>query len=387
MKKYIVVMTDKAPTNEDTTFSLNEGFSTALEWKPLYDQSDNDITFNENFSPRLKELQDEMKRTYTVVVSENDIASLEKLQQEGVIKSFEEDEMNEQYLQPNDPLLASLYGLDKINVAKVWYAGFTGKGILVAVVDSGIDINHPDLVNNLWNDGSNHHGFNMIDGSFDLTDESNHGTHVAGTIGASANNNTGIAGVAYGCTIMAIKALSGPRGRGEASNLANAIKKAADNDAKVINNSWGPGRADEIKKAIEYASLRGCFIVFAAGNLDEEVTANDAAGNPLVVSVSATDENDHKADFSNFGELVTVAAPGVAILSTVPGNDYEKLNGTSMAAPHVSGVAALLLSKNPGASPAKLRTAIINSCDPFGQPPPNPIGAGRVNALKAIKGV
>jgi subtilisin family serine protease len=390
MKNYIVVVKPGVNPNNEIAVSTNEGgMESQVLFKNLYDEDINEASLlAEEQNPRLKELKDEMSRTYTIKIDEKDEGNiLQELKNNGLIETLEEDEENYQSFSPNDPKLPSLYGLRKMQVDTVWNNNIMGQDIIVAVVDSGIDIDHEDLKNNLWDDGNGNNGFNVINGGNDLTDESHHGTHVSGTIGAVVNNNTGVAGVAPLCKIMAIKGLQGPRGSGLASNLAKGIRKAVDNNARVINNSWGPGRSTEVHKAIEYAHLLNVVVVFAAGNDDITVSPQDAAGNQFVISVGATDDNDNKGSFSNHGQLVTVSAPGVDILSTVPGNNYDSLNGTSMASPHVAGLVALMFSKNNTLKPDQIKNLIVTNCDPFVPVPIVPMGSGRVNAAKTIAAI
>jgi thermitase len=387
MKNYIVVVKPGVNPNNEIAVSTNEGgMESQVLFKNLYDEDINEASLlAEEQNPRLKELKDEMSRTYTIKIDEKDEGNiLQELKNNGLIETLEEDEENYQSFSPNDPMLPSLYGLKKMQVDTVWNNNIMGQDIIVAVVDSGIDINHADLKANLWDDGNGNNGFNVINGGNDLTDESHHGTHVSGTIGAVVNNNTGVAGVAPLCKIMAIKGLQGERGSGLASNLAKGIRKAVDNSARVINNSWGPGRSAEVHKAIEYAHLHNVVVVFAAGNENLTVNQEDAAANPLVISVGATDENDNKGTFSNHGPFVTVSAPGVAILSTVPDDNYVSLNGTSMASPHVAGLVALMFSKNNTLKPDQIKNLIVTNCDPFVPVPIVPMGSGRVNAAKTI---
>ncbi|MEO6723654.1 MAG: S8 family serine peptidase, partial [Ferruginibacter sp.] len=295
MKK-IVVVTKKGidPHKEGTMNFAKENMAFQLQLKKVYDQEEGIRAIKETEeNPRLQELKDEMNRTFTIEVEEkNEAAVLRLLEEQGMFERIEADEKNFQNSNPNDPFFSSLYGIKKIQADAVWNSGNMGSEVLVAVVDSGIDVDHEDLKDNLWDDGNGNHGFNVINGSNNLTDISHHGTHVSGTIGAVVNNQKGVVGVAPKCRIMAIKGLDGPNGCGDATNLANGIKKAVDNGAKVINNSWGPGRSTDIHKAIEYAYLHGVVVVFAAGNDNNSVSASDAAGNPYVICVGATDSND-----------------------------------------------------------------------------------------------
>ncbi|MGN6435118.1 MAG: S8 family peptidase [Agriterribacter sp.] len=387
MKNVIVVVKPGIDPNMQTVIGVKStGITAQLQFKPVYDEEQRGMSAKENDNPRLSQLKDKMSRSYSLSVNEeNAEAVIRQLEESGIIESYEENEENHAYFISNDPLYSSLHGLKKIQASAVWDIGITGKNIIVAVVDTGIDVDHPDLNPNLWEDSKGNHGFNVIDDSNDLKDESEHGTHVSGTIAAVVNNSIGIAGVAPGCLLMSIKGLQGPTGSGRVADLAKGIRKAVDNGAHVINNSWGPGTGNTVKDAIEYAILHNVVVVFAAGNDNRVVRTIDAAGNPNVISVAATDENDNRASFTNFGPAVSVSAPGVDILSTTPGKNYKRFNGTSMAAPHVAGLAALILSKNSNLNHNNVKAIIMNNCDALtGVPTGQPIGRGRINALKTI---
>lgn len=391
MKRYIVLARPGFNPGDGifTAFNL-ENFTFQLDISPLYTDfgTQTESTFSiEEDNPRLRELKDEMSRTFILQISEQHVpVMLDYLTENHFFERIEEDEENYIYTTPNDTLFSQLYGLKQIQAQEVWDQGNMGNDILVAVIDTGIDVQHQDLANNLWKDVNGNNGFNLIDGSFDLTDIAFHGTHVAGTIGAIANNNMGVAGVAPKCKIMALKALDGAEGRGNASTLANAMKFAVDHGAKVINNSWGPGRHSEIQKQIEYAHLKNVVVIFAAGNENRKLIAIDAAANSLVISVAATDKDNTKWNHSNFGEFVSVSAPGVGIMSTIPNQDYKVSDGTSMAAPHVAGLAALILCRNSSLVPAAVKSLITSHCDPV-LAATVPMGAGRINALKTIAAI
>lgn len=283
----------------------------------------------------------------------------------------------------------------------------TGTGIKVAVVDSGVDYNHEDLDANNWvntsetaDDGldNDHNGY--VDdvygydfmGSFftavtpdnDPMDELFHGTHVAGII-AAENNSFGVRGIAPSATIMPVKVLDA-EGYGWDATIADGIRYAADNGADIINMSLGGSQASHtMSDAVDYAQSQGVLVIAAAGNENTFTGASYPADYSNVVSVGATNDDGYKAYFSNWGK-VDVVAPGVDILSTTPGNQYEKLSGTSMASPHVAGVAALIaqdssLSNNPRA----LRHVLETTTDDFGtQTGPDYVaGQGMIDALKA----
>ncbi|UBF23735.1 S8 family serine peptidase [Kovacikia minuta CCNUW1] len=268
------------------------------------------------------------------------------------------------------------WDLDQINAPEAWAKGYTGQGITVAVVDSGVDYSHPDLDANLWtntseiagngvDDDTNGYvddvrGWDFVDSDNTPLDADSHGTHVAGTI-AAENNGTGITGVAYGARIMPVRVLD-ETGSGTNVDIAAGIRYAANNGARVINLSLGGGGYSEsIASAVQYAYQKGAVVVLAAGNegaSDPEFPANLAT--QWGIAVGAVDSNQQVTSFSNdsgsSSTLKYVVAPGKDIYSTIPNQSYAYYDGTSMAAPHVAGVAALILSANPNLS----ATQVIN---------------------------
>ncbi|NJK52185.1 MAG: S8 family serine peptidase [Leptolyngbyaceae cyanobacterium SU_3_3] len=258
------------------------------------------------------------------------------------------------------------WGLDMIQAPEVWAKGFTGKDIVVAVVDTGVDYTHIDLDDNIWvnegeifgngiDDDRNGYvddiiGWNFVDSDYNPMDLDSHGTHVAGII-AAERNRFGVTGVAYNAKIMPVRVLD-ENGFGSYGDIANGIIYAANNGANVINLSLGGGYSAAIETAIQYATQRGAIVVMAAGNSGEAEPSYPAhLATDYGIAVGAIDRGYDMADFSNQAgqdsAMRYVVAPGVDILSTVPGDGYESLNGTSMAAPYVAGVAALMLSATP----------------------------------------
>ncbi len=280
-----------------------------------------------------------------------------------------------------------------------------GAGVVVAVIDTGVDLTHPDLRPNLWvnegevpgngidDDGNGYvddvNGYDFVFRDADPNDIDGHGTHVAGSVAARGDDGFGVPGVAYEARIMSLKFLHGFQG-GLSSQAAEAITYAVNNGAQVINASWGgPGQSSAIRNAIAYARSRGVVFVTAAGNegQNNDVRSSYPANYPLdnVISVAASDRRDRLAGFSNYGaSRVHVAAPGVDIVSTVPGSDWGYMDGTSMASPYVAGAAALIRSVAPTVSPAGIRQALMESSTPVGALTGLVASGGRIDAFAAV---
>lgn len=302
---------------------------------------------------------------------------------------------------PNDPSFPSLWGMTKIQTPSAWDLT-TGVGVVVAVVDTGVNHTHPDLTANIWanpgeipnngidDDGNGYvddtRGWNFVSNNNAPNDGHSHGTHVSGIIAAVGNNNVGVIGVAPGSQIMAIKGL-GDDGSGYDADLAQGIVYAADNGADVINMSWGgTGDSPVIEEAVQYAHSLGVVLIAAAGNSGIDASLFLPAKYTSVVTVSAFNSVDALASFSNFGQKIDVAAPGVGILSTVPGGFYSSFNGTSMASPHVAGLAALILSRFPTLTNEQVRQALRRTADDVGPSGfDTQSGHGRINALKGVQ--
>lgn len=313
-----------------------------------------------------------------------------------------------------DPMFGSLWGLHNlggsggvldadIDAPEAWDLA-TGSGVVVAVTDTGADLTHPDLAPSLWTnpgeiagngldddaDGwaDDVNGIDTANGDGSPADDNGHGSHVAGTIAAAANNGIGVAGVAYGAKVMPLKFMTA-NGSGYTSAAITAIDFARANGATVVNASWGgAGYSEALRQAILAAGQAGVVVVAAAGN---ESRNTDAAPSypadydlPNVISVAASDRADGLAPYSNRGACsVDLAAPGSGILSTVPGG-YSTYSGTSMAAPHAAGVAALILSRAPGQSAADVRARILGTADPQPAFAGVTVTGGRLNARAAV---
>ena len=282
------------------------------------------------------------------------------------------------------------WGADLIKAPTAWNNGYTGQGITVAVLDTGVDYNHQDLKNNIWSntkeiagngiddDGNGYtddvQGWNFDSSNNNILDNNGHGTHVSGTI-AAENNGIGVTGIAYNSKIMPVKVLDA-NGSGSYANIAKGIYYAVDNGANVINLSLGGNSSnDTLKSAIEYASSKNVIVVMAAGNNGDSIPSYPARyAYNSGIAVGAVDQNNNLADFSNRSgsqEITYVTAPGVDVYSTIPNNQYANYNGTSMAAPHIAGVVALMLSANPNLTESQVRQ-IITSTSANSTNPPDP---------------
>ncbi|MFC1715382.1 S8 family serine peptidase [Candidatus Poribacteria bacterium] len=357
-----------------------------------------------------------VKYRYSIIqaiAAEVDEEEIDNIKKDSKVKSVEPDYMLFPDLTPNDPRYGDLWGMHNtgqsggtpdadINAPEAWDIT-TGDSVLIAVIDTGAYIDHEDLVGNIWTnpdetlDGvdNDRNGYiDDVDGwdfyyndntVFDSSTYDDHATHVAGTIAGLGNNGTGVVGVNRQAQIMVLKFL-GPPG-GYTSDAIAAIQYARDKGARVINASWGGGGfSPDLRDAIQNS---GALFVAAAGNNGRDTDAvpyypaNYSLAN--IISVAATDRNDQLASFSNRGATsVDLGAPGVSILSTTPNNTYSYFNGTSMATPHVSGVAALILSQSPGLNPVEVKDQILSSVDPIPALAGITVTEGRLNAANAL---
>jgi len=329
--------------------------------------------------------------------------------------------------EPNDPRFPELWGLlntgqtingvagtpgADIHATAAWDRAVGSRNTVVGIVDTGIDYTHPDLAANIWSAPASYtvtvggmtitcpagtHGFNAITHTCDPFDDHFHGTHVAGTIGAVGNNGVGVAGINWIASMMGLKFLSAS-GSGTLSDAINAIEFAIQVRAafgsgaanvRVLSNSWAGGPFSQaLFDEITRTNQADMLFVAAAGN---SATNNDTAPTypasyqiPNIIAVAAINNQDALASFSNFGATsVHLGAPGVQVLSTLPGNMYGYLSGTSMATPHVSGSVALLLSRC-AASAATVKSMLLNNVDPTPALSGITITGGRVNVSRAI---
>ena len=288
---------------------------------------------------------------------------------------------------PSDPLYRRQWALAKIGAPKAWdIETGAGKNVVVAVIDTGVDLRHPDLRGKLVA------GVDIVNGDDDPMDDESHGTHVAGIIAAASNNRVGVSGLSWGARVMPVKVLASDGG-GTSCDVAVGMIEAARGGADILNLSLGAATPCPLafRAAVEYASTQDALVVASAGN-DGLVGSPDAAPANCtgVLGVAATDRRDQAGLFSSFGPAVDVSAPGVDILSTYfdpksRRHTYASLSGTSMAAPFVSGLAALLRARHPSWSPTQLANRIVATADDRGRRGRDDFyGAGRINAARAL---
>ncbi|MEI6257455.1 MAG: S8 family peptidase [Planctomycetota bacterium] len=327
---------------------------------------------------------------------------------------------------PNDPLFSSQWGLQNvgqystaigadIQATQAWNVTTGSRNVVVAVIDSGIDITHPDLAANIWTnpgdaagqgvDSDNNgyvddiHGWNFVDNNNDVSDGYGHGTHVAGIIGAVGNNGIGVSGVNWQVSLMVLK-IQDSRGIGYTSSVIAALNYITmmrrDHGINIVaaNASWvsAAGYSVVVQEAIRAEGAVGVTFVAAAGNnaSNNDVIPRYPAGYdlPNVITVAALSESNTLAAMSNYGAVnVDLAAPGTLIKSTFPGGNYGFLSGSSMATPQVTGVVALLAAAKPGISVAEVRSAILGTTTPVANLVGKTVTGGRLNAFAALASI
>ncbi|EKQ50173.1 MULTISPECIES: S8 family peptidase [unclassified Clostridium] len=320
-----------------------------------------------------------------IVRGPKSIKIIKPIQKTPVKKDFQLGDIKENTnLVVNDPGYRYEWDISYTESDKAWPLIKQKREIKVAVLDTGVDYTHPDLKNRVLTNK----GYNFVDNNSNIMDDNGHGTHVSGIIAASADNGTGIAGITgtLDVKIIPIKVLDG-NGEGDIDTIVKGIKYAADNGADVINLSFGTNeKSKEISAAINYAKNKGAFVVAAAGN-DDSSSDNVSPASDGAFAVAAMDYNYKKAYFSDYGNCIKVSAPGVQILSTVPGG-YEAWDGTSMAAPVVTGIAAMVKAEDPNLSPSQIEEVLDSTTkDIMSKGKDMQTGYGLIDAYNAIKKV
>ena len=340
-------------------------------------------------------------------------AAVDRLNNLNEVTFAEPNVYRETSIVPNDPSYPSQWGLAKINCPAASDRTTGSPNVTVPVIHTGVDLNHPELAPLLVQ------GTDMVDlgpnplpppgfrfeGDFtgrdnDPQDEVGHGTHVAGTIACLSNNGTGVAGVTWNCRVMPVRVLArivnvsnaaDVRGTGSAADIAAGIRWAVDHGARVLNLSLGGPVDTQVERdAVAYAIAHGAIVVAAMGNgLPQANRTSFPAGYPDVVAVGAIDQSEQRASFSQTGPHIDICGPGVGVLSTVWDNGFATFSGTSMATPHVAGVAALILSCNSGLTGPQVADILRQTARPLRDNPADPIpndryGHGLVDAQAAL---
>jgi subtilisin family serine protease len=342
---------------------------------------------------QLQQLQSELQNQLEMF---NNIKFIENPQNVGIIQPIDKTPVQGNFNIPgnntstdnalNDPGYKSEWDIFNTESNKAWSLVKQKREIKVAVLDTGVDYTHPDLKNRVLTNL----GYNFVDNNSDTMDDNGHGTHVSGIIAAEADNNQGVAGIdgTLDVKIIPVKVLDA-NGEGDSNIIAKGIRYAVDKGADIINLSFGsPQKSADIEDAIQYAKSKGVFVVAAAGNDNADCDNSSPAGDSGVYTVAAVNQMDKKAYFSDYGNSVQIAAPGVGILSTVPGGQYEAWSGTSMAAPVVSGIAAMVKAEDPSLTPDQIATVLDETAKKINTNGKNvKIGYGLVDAYKAIEKV
>jgi thermitase len=312
------------------------------------------------------------------VPEEQELAIIASLQHHPLVEYVEPNYIIHAVLTPNDAYFSShQWNLSKIGALQAWDVTTGSSDITIAIVDSGIDLDHPDL------SGKIILGYDYVNEDWDPDDDYGHGTHVAGIAAAWTNNTIGVAGVSWGARLMALKVLNAG-GTGSYDDVASAVTYAADNGAKIINLSLGGGSDSEtLRDAVIYAHNKGCVVVVATGNDNGPVLY--PAKYTEAFAVAATASSDQRYWLSNYGPEVDIAAPGVSIYSTHFGGGYTYKSGTSMATPHVAGLAALVWSACPGYTNDQVESRIEATAADLGVTGWDQYyGHGRIDAYAAL---
>lgn len=280
---------------------------------------------------------------------------------------------------PNDPQFGQQWHHPVVKTPQAWDLVVGSPAVIVAVVDTGIDTDHPDL------EANRVPGYNSVDRRAEVDggqveDVNGHGTHVAGDAAAIGNNAVGVTGMGWNFRIMMVRTSNSSGGGASMANITNGARWAADNGAKCVSASYSGVDSSSVGTTGTYIKSRGALFLFAAGNDGRELSGFYHAD---TVVVGASDQNDGRAGFSAYGRGVHVFAPGVSILSTTRGGGYGESSGTSMSTPVANGVVGLIFAANPGLTAQQAQDALESQCDNIG--PSNIFGRGRINAFKSVQ--
>ncbi len=308
---------------------------------------------------------------------EKAIATL--LEKSGYVEFAQPDYIVEPILQPNDPSFSNQWHHNNIKSQQAWDVT-TGNNVVVAVCDTGFDVNHPDLAPNLRTDLA----YNAQDDSTYIFDANGHGTGTAGSLGAVGNNATGVAGVNWNVDIIPVRiAISDSNSSAYISTMAKCIEYAADNGARIVNLSYGGIQYAAIDSAAQYLRSKGGLLFMSAGNDGQEFASYPDYSS--FIGVGATDQNDNRASFSSYGNYVDITAPGVSIRTTYPDNRYVNYSGTSFSSPIAAGVGALMIAANPSITVEQIEAGIFSTAIDIGASgDDNVFGHGLIDAAAAV---
>lgn len=351
---------ENAPKNSAVKVNLEKGSyakgEVIVKFKNSVSKSKEGSELNKLGASEVKDT-DAVKSDYKVLKVGNVEAVVKALSKNPNVEYAEPNYTFASTWTPNDTYYQGYqYGPQNTYTNLAWDVTRGSSSQEIAILDSGVDYNHPDLASKTIR------GYDFVDRDYTPMDLNGHGTHVAGTAAAITNNARGVAGMAPNTKILAVRVLDA-NGSGSLTNIADGIRYAADQGAEVINLSLGCDcSTTTLENAVNYAWNKGSVVVAAAGN-DGVSTTFEPASYSNVIAVGAVDSRDRRASFSNYGSWVDVTAPGVDIASTVPNNGYSYMSGTSMASPHVAGLAGLLAGQ--GRSNSQIRAAIEQTADPI----------------------
>ncbi len=388
IKSQVLTELDKATTNDFVPDEILVKFRPYIVESAFYDEV-NETLSNTGIPYREKEkvfaksfdAAPELFNIYKVqVLAGTDIKrAVTKLNNKMDVEFAEPNYKMTLFMTPNDPSYSQQWDMDKIQAPQAWDTTQGSSNVVAGIVDTGIATSHPDLANKIISSDSDCYG---------------HGTHVAGTVAADTNNGVGVAGVGFNTMLRGYSINTGCSGDVNVSKGIAAIQQAADDGVKTINLSWGGyGGSGSLCSAVDYAWSKGVVIAGAAGNHDITNMLYPGACNNSI-AVASTTSSDTKSSFSNYGTWVDVSAPGSNIYSTcTPGpmgctGNYGGASGTSMASPHVAGLAALVFAANPNCNNTQVRSIIESTADNIDSVNPSyagMLGTGRINAAAAVQ--
>ncbi len=325
----------------------------------------------------IEELTDIDATVLAVPADERDVIATQ-LADTGLIETVQKNYLYEPSDVPNDPMYRRQSHLTQVAAAQAWDTTVGDENIIIAIVDTGIDRDHPDLVDRIVD------GWNAYNGNFDYSDVHGHGTQVAGVVAAATNNQLGVAGMTWECPIVVVR-VSDQQGRASARHIAAGILWAVNHGASVINISFAPLWSNRVVRAAATEAFnRGAVVVISTGNAGQ---TSSASGYAEAMFVGAVNSSNEITSFSDRGGFVDLVAPGIAIRTTKDGGEYTMANGTSFAAPIVSGVAALAWSVNPDLRPVTVASALQDTAVDLGATGKDTsYGYGLVDAAAAVDG-